>query len=143
MRPRLVVFSQGTLAADLAAAALVADARFRIAVRAATDADWTLADAAARAGLAGGMDLLARRCRVVWEIASDADDEALWTLAATLAGSLLGPVMPADGSTLVGVRGARARAGDGDLRRRPRRGRRGGARSGRGRRRRSRARSLR
>lgn len=110
MRHRLVAFSQGSLVVDEGKARDLADPRFSIAIREATEDDWARADAAGEAGRAGGMSLLARRCRVVWEIASDAEDAALWTFAATLAGALLGPILPADEATLVGVRGARLRA---------------------------------
>lgn len=89
--------------------ATLGDARFTIEVRAATDDDHARAARAAATGRAGGMDLLAKRCPTLWEIETDADDRATWTFAAILALALLGPVMPDDESTLVGVRGARAR----------------------------------
>ena len=86
--------------------------------RAATEDDWRAADEAEVRGRAGGMATLARRCRWLWEIeANDApagvpasDEQATLTLCAIVAATELGPVLPPNGDTLYGVRGARERA---------------------------------
>ena len=80
-------------------------------VRACAEGDYEAAERAERAGSAGGMAALARRCRFVWELEPGAAAEVeVCRLCAILASVLLGPVMPPDGSTLFGVRGARERA---------------------------------
>ena len=78
--------------------------------RAATPGDWSEADTAAARGRAGGMDDLARRCRWLWEVDEGEDARATLMLCAILAATELGPVLPPDGATLYGVRGARERA---------------------------------
>ena len=80
--------------------------------RAADEEDWRAAEEAERAGQATGMATLARRCQVVWELPADQGDTAaeLLTLCGILASAELGPVLPPDGATLYGVRGARLRA---------------------------------
>jgi hypothetical protein len=85
---------------------------FRIESRANTNDDRYAADAAELAGKAGGMALLAARCEAVWTLIpeSDALGSAELQLSALLASVALGPVLPADGSTLYGVRGAMERA---------------------------------
>jgi hypothetical protein len=90
--------------------ATLAGATFTIDVRSSTDDDYARAAVAAQHGRAGGMDLLARRCPAIWRVETDADERATWRFAAILASALLGPVMPEDESTLVGVRGARAKS---------------------------------
>ncbi len=85
--------------------------RCSVTARAATEADLDDARAAEQRGRAGGMAALAERCPWVWELdGAGASDDALWTLAAIAASVALGPVLPEDGATLVGVRGARERA---------------------------------
>lgn len=82
---------------------------FGIDVRRTTEEDFREADLAEMRGKAGGMATLARRCGSVWVI--DAGETSLeWVFLALLASVLLGPILPADGSTLCGVRGARLRA---------------------------------
>jgi hypothetical protein len=85
---------------------------FSIESRAATADDRFAAEAAEARGGAGGMSLLAARCAVVWSITAEADvsGSALLQLSGLLASVALGPVLPADGSTLYGVRGAIERA---------------------------------
>ena len=83
---------------------------FRIAWRATTkDHLMSARDAEAR-GRAAGMGTLAERCREVWTIdaagAKIPSEAAYLTLAAVCASVALGPVLPPDGSTLFGVRGA-------------------------------------
>jgi hypothetical protein len=84
---------------------------FRIVSR-ETDADDRFAAEAAEArGHAGGMSTLAARCPVIWLLSStEATGTAELQLSALLASVALGPVLPADGSTLYGVRGAMERA---------------------------------
>jgi hypothetical protein len=85
---------------------------FRLESRAATADDRFDADAAEVAGKAGGMALLAARCPAVWLIhpQPDVTGSAELQLSALLASVALGPVLPADRSTLYGVRGAMERA---------------------------------
>lgn len=85
---------------------------FRIVSREATDDDRFAAEAAEARGRAGGMSLLAARCPVVWELSEldAATGTAELQLSALLASVALGPVLPSDGSTLYGVRGAMERA---------------------------------
>jgi hypothetical protein len=84
---------------------------FVITCRATSDDDRFAAEAAEARGNAGGMALLAARCPVVWEVANEATSgSAELQLAALLASVALGPVLPEDGSTLYGVRGAMERA---------------------------------
>jgi hypothetical protein len=79
--------------------------------RGATEDDWRAAEEAERVGQAAGMGALARRCHTLWEIPEDpALAPEILTLCGVLAATELGPVMPPDGSTLYGVRGARLRA---------------------------------
>lgn len=87
-----------------------AGARFEARVRPTTADDFRDADRAELAGRAGGMATLARRCRFVWELADDGGSATFHELCATIAAVALGPILPADGATLYGVRGARERA---------------------------------
>ncbi len=80
-------------------------------VRPAGGGDYEAAERAEVAGKAGGMARLARRCPFVWELERGAGGEAeTLRLCAILASVLLGPVMPPEGDTLFGVKGARERA---------------------------------
>jgi hypothetical protein len=83
---------------------------FRIASRATTKDDLMNARDAEARGRAAGMAALAERCARVWTIDaanSEMPSEASYlTLAAVCASVALGPVLPPDGSTLFGVRGA-------------------------------------
>jgi hypothetical protein len=80
-------------------------------LRSATENDYQQAMVAEQLGKAGGMASLARRCPSVWELpAGELTPYNSLILCGILAASLLGPVMPHDGSTLFGVRGARERA---------------------------------
>ncbi len=85
---------------------------FQIQARAATAEDRAAAERAEARGKAGGMAQLAARCPVVWVIAHDGEvtGSAELQLSALLASVALGPVLPADESTLYGVRGAMERA---------------------------------
>jgi hypothetical protein len=72
-----------------------------------------LADArlAERRGKAAGMANLAERCPTIWEVSSVGSDSELarLNLCGILASVALGPVLPDDGATLFGVRGAMER----------------------------------
>ena len=89
-----------------------ASGRFRLVSRPASDDDRFAAEAAESRGKAGGMALLAARCAAVWSITLEgaATGSAELQLSALLASVALGPVLPADESTLYGVRGAMERA---------------------------------
>jgi hypothetical protein len=70
--------------------------------------DHAAAEAAERAQNTSGMSLLAQRCRTVWLIARESDDDRVaLTIAAILASSLLGPILTPAGDELIGVRSAR------------------------------------
>jgi hypothetical protein len=85
---------------------------FRIDARPTSDADRSEALAAEQRGRAGGMAALAARCPIVWEVTPEGDPSGAAELQVTalLASVALGPVLPDDGSTLYGVRGAMERA---------------------------------
>jgi hypothetical protein len=89
-----------------------ASAVFSVAVRPVQPADVARAREAERRGRAAGMGDLAARCRSLWIVEADPDAPAWLTLelCALLAFGALGPVLPPDGSTLLGVRSARERA---------------------------------
>jgi hypothetical protein len=82
---------------------------YSIAVRPRTDADVALARDAERRGARAGLGDLAERCSHVWivEAAPGAPEWLNWEFCALLALTALGPILPRDGSTLLGVRGAR------------------------------------
>lgn len=84
---------------------------FRLTARAAEPSDWSRAAAAELAGRAPGMGALAQRCSIVWEVEAvePADERAILNLCALLASVALGPVLPPDGSTLLGVRSSMLR----------------------------------
>jgi hypothetical protein len=86
--------------------------KLRITSRAARDDDRFAAEAAEARGKAGGMSLLAARCKALWvlEPEGEVSGSAELQLSALLASVALGPVLPADESTLYGVRGAMERA---------------------------------
>ncbi|MCU0691790.1 MAG: hypothetical protein MUF54_10345 [Polyangiaceae bacterium] len=87
------------------------EASFDVQARARTDADDRLVrDAEARGGCFG-MGLLVGPCAHVWEVrpVGEPGEAATWTLCAVLAATGLGPVLPPDRSTLLGVRAAYAR----------------------------------
>lgn len=84
---------------------------FSLSTRAATEQDWADARLAEERGRAGGMATLAARCKTVWllEAVGPNDERARLNLCAILAAVALGPVLPDDGATLFGVRGAMER----------------------------------
>jgi len=85
-------------------------ASFEVRSRRVTPDDLARARDAETRGRAAGMADLAARCPTLWEItSSDGGEIAVLTIAAIFAATALGPVMPPDGSTLFGVRGAMER----------------------------------
>jgi hypothetical protein len=87
-------------------------ARFEIAARPVSAADQLAAREAEAKSQAAGMANLAERCPTVWELtpAPPGPQAATYEMCAILASAALGPVMPRDGSSLFGVRGALERA---------------------------------
>lgn len=76
--------------------------------RLAEAADLAAAEAAERAMGTYGLALLAQRCRSIWLIVPEVEeDRAALTLAAIFASQMLGPIMSPGGNELYGVRGAR------------------------------------
>lgn len=87
------------------------EARLSIRSRATSPHDLADARQAEELGRAAGMATLAERCPTIWEVEPvGADSElARLNLCAILASVALGPVLPDDGATLYGVRGAMER----------------------------------
>jgi hypothetical protein len=85
---------------------------FRIEAHPTRDADREAAQQAELRGRAGGMAQLAARCPALWVVTPEGEitGTAELQLSALLASVALGPVLPADESTLYGVRGAMERA---------------------------------
>ena len=79
--------------------------------RKAAAEDLVDARAAEQRGRAAGMSNLAERCPTIWEVNSVGTDSELarLNLCGILASVALGPVLPDDGATLYGVRGAMER----------------------------------
>lgn len=76
--------------------------------RPADEGDWSRAEEAERACAMGGMGALARRCKQVWLVEREGDDDkTALSIAAILASVLLGPIVIGD--EIFGVRGARER----------------------------------
>jgi len=76
--------------------------------RPATPDDWAAATAAESAQQSSGMSLLAQRCRTVWLVTRETDDDRVaLTIAAIFASTLLGPILSPAGDELFGVRTAR------------------------------------
>jgi hypothetical protein len=95
---------------DLSVARPAIAGSFRIALRKTTHEDLMNARDAEARGRAAGMSALAEKCATVWVIdaagAEPPTSAAFLTLAAICASVALGPVLPPDGATLFGVRGA-------------------------------------
>ncbi|MEI9937033.1 MAG: hypothetical protein WDO69_07395 [Pseudomonadota bacterium] len=87
------------------------EGRFSIHTRWASEHDRADARDAEQRGQAAGMATLAARCRTIWDVEPIDDDSELarLNLCGILAAVALGPVLPDDGSTLYGVRGAMER----------------------------------
>jgi hypothetical protein len=96
----------------LASARYPGSGTFRLVSRPKTGDDQFAAEAAEARGRATNMSLLAKQCPAVWAITPEADvtGSAELQLSALLASVALGPALPADQSTLYGVRGAMERA---------------------------------
>ena len=79
--------------------------------RKTSEFDWADARRAEALGQAAGMAALAARCPTIWDVEPVGQDSELarLNLCAILASVALGPVLPDDGSTLYGVRGAMER----------------------------------
>ena len=88
------------------------DAGFTLISRPVENADMIAAREAESRGGVPGMGALAEGCMRVWELRepSDAPASEVHLLCALLASVALGPVLPPDHSTLLGVRAARDRA---------------------------------
>lgn len=86
---------------------------FALGSRGVTPGDVARAREAEQRGHAAGMGELAARCLTLWSIEAEpgTPEWMLLELCALLAFAGLGPVLPPDGSTLLGVRSARERAG--------------------------------
>lgn len=99
----------------LSAARYPGSGTFSIRARPSVDDDRFAAEAAEVRGNAVNMSLLAAQCASVWSVEPEPDvtGVAELQLTALLASVALGPVLPADGSTLYGVRGAMQRAEEG------------------------------
>jgi hypothetical protein len=85
---------------------------FWLSARRANEEDRQAAELAEARGRAGGMASLAARCPTLWEVEPEQplDEARTLTFLGLAASVALGPVLPPDGSTLFGVRGARERA---------------------------------
>lgn len=85
---------------------------FSVTVRPVRADDVVSARTAGERGRAAGMGELAARCRSLWVVDAEAGGPEWLTLelCALLAFGALGPVLPPDSSTLLGVRSARERA---------------------------------
>ena len=88
------------------------EASVTLSARPATPLDLERARAAEERGRAGGMSDLAARCPTVWVVTFEGEPPPALGLefCALLASVALGPILPEDGSTLLGVRSARTRA---------------------------------
>ncbi len=100
---------QGLLVVGEPGAAL--EVRVLIAERPCGPADLALAREAEHRGGSPGLAALAGRCPQVWELQFASGHRGRGVALAAIALACLGPVMPSDGSRLVGVRGARALEG--------------------------------
>ena len=85
----------------------------RLSIRSRWTSEHDLADArdAEQRGQAAGMATLAARCPTIWDVEPVGPDSELarLNLCGILAAVALGPVLPDDGATLYGVRGAMER----------------------------------
>lgn len=84
---------------------------FVVRARPVSAHDLADAETAEQLGHAAGMAALARRCPTLWDVEPRGSDDARarLNLCAILASVALGPVLPDDGATLYGVRGAMER----------------------------------
>lgn len=87
------------------------DAAFALSIREAKREDHRAALDAESRGQAFGMAALAQQCGHLWELQGSEDDvRAVHLFCAVLASVALGPILPPDHSTLLGVRSARTLA---------------------------------
>ena len=76
--------------------------------RAAESADFAAAEEAERAMGTYGLALLAQRCKTIWIVVPETEeDRAALTIAAIFASHMLGPILSPGGREIYGVRGAR------------------------------------
>ena len=76
--------------------------------RAVEPSDLAAAEEAERAIGTYGLAHLAQRCRTIWLVMPETDDDrAALTIAAILASTLLGPILSPGGQEIIGVRSAR------------------------------------
>jgi hypothetical protein len=76
--------------------------------RAVDPADVAAAEEAERAMGTYGLALLAQRCKTIWTVVPEVeDDRAALTIAAIFASTMLGPILSPGGREIYGVRGAR------------------------------------
>ena len=87
------------------------EGRLSIRTRPTSEHDRSDARDAEQRGHAAGMATLAERCPTIWDVEPLGEDSELarLNLCGILAAVALGPVLPDDGSTLFGVRGAMER----------------------------------
>jgi hypothetical protein len=81
-----------------------------LVARATLETDREDARAAEAVSGAAGMGGLAARCESVWELVTSGATPEEYALVAVLCAVALGPALPEDGSTLLGVKSALARA---------------------------------
>jgi hypothetical protein len=78
--------------------------------RAVEQADVAAAEEAERHMGTYGLALLAQRCKTIWSVVPEAeDDRVALTLAAIFASHMLGPILSPGGTEIYGVRGARVK----------------------------------
>ena len=76
--------------------------------RTADSADFAAAEEAERAMGTYGLALLAQRCKTIWIVVPETEeDRAALTIAAIFASHMLGPILSPGGREIYGVRGAR------------------------------------
>lgn len=76
--------------------------------RAVDTEDLAAAEEAERAIGTYGLALLAKRCKTIWTVVPESDeDRAALTIAAIFASALLGPILSPGGQEIIGVRSAR------------------------------------
>jgi hypothetical protein len=76
--------------------------------RAVESADLVAAEEAERAMGTYGLALLAQRCKTIWLVVPETEeDRAALTIAAVFASQMLGPILSPGGREIYGVRGAR------------------------------------
>jgi len=88
-----------------------AHGEFEVSIRQLSADDVAAAQVVERSRPTGGLADLASRCKTVWTVdALEAPEWLVFEFSALLASIALGPILTPDGSSLLGVRGARERA---------------------------------